>query len=332
MATGIYGCLHFLVDGLCAWAMFARYIPGGGGYTAMLIYNFCAFALQMPLGILLDSAKRERAPFCWAVLGAALTVLGCVSHPAVLGLGNALFHTGGGVDVIREDWRGGKKGSLLGIFVAPGGLGLFLGTWLGKTRGDTAAPVILFALAMALLCLVGKGKIRVPRTAPPSAGGNGTLVLVSCFAVVVLRSFVGLAVSFPWKVGLGFGLSATLAVVLGKMAGGILAARFGPGRIAGCSLLLAAVCYLLSGSAFFGLTALFLFNMTMPITLYTLACRFPKLPGFSFGCLTFGLFLGFLPVYFGWNFPVSGPVLGALGSVLSLLLLWKAVKEHRILC
>jgi FSR family fosmidomycin resistance protein-like MFS transporter len=93
-------------------------------------------------------------------------------------------------------------------------------------------------------------------------------------------------------------------------------------------LLLASVCYLLSEAAIFGLAAVFLFNVTMPLTLYLLADKFPNQPGFAFGLLTFGLFLGFLPVYFNWALPVSGSVLGCMGSVMSLLLLlpvvWRA--------
>ena len=45
--TGLYGLVHLLVDGVCAWAMLGRL---GGGWTGILIYNFCAFALQFPLG------------------------------------------------------------------------------------------------------------------------------------------------------------------------------------------------------------------------------------------------------------------------------------------
>ena len=70
-----------------------------------------------------------------------------------------------------------------------------------------------------------------------------------------------------------------------------------------------------------GIFALLLFNMTMPITLYLLVRRWEELPGFSFGLLTFGLFLGFLPVYYGVPVPFSGQLIGALGSILSLAIL-----------
>ena len=112
-------------------------------------------------------------------------------------------------------------------------------------------------------------------------------------------------------------------MVLGKMAGGILAARFGAKKVTVVSLTAAAVCYALGDVPVFGLLALLCFNMTMPLTLYTLWRRFPAYPGAVFGSLTVALFLGFLPTYFGLDIPIGG----VLGSILSLCLLWKAVED-----
>jgi FSR family fosmidomycin resistance protein-like MFS transporter len=63
--------------------------------------------------------------------------------------------------------------------------------------------------------------------------------------------------------------------------------------------------------------------MTMPLTLYALWRRFPAYPGTVFGSLTLALFVGFLPTYFGINIPIGG----VFGSILSLVLLWKAVGD-----
>ena len=63
--------------------------------------------------------------------------------------------------------------------------------------------------------------------------------------------------------------------------------------------------------------------MTMPLTLYALWRRFPRYPGTVFGSLTLALFLGFLPAAFGVKLPIGG----VFGSILSLLLLWKAVED-----
>ncbi len=400
--TVIYSALHLLVDGMCALAMFGRLLPGGDRGLSILVYNFCAFALQMPLGVALDAlcvGKKGREadfPFLFVLAGVLCTVGGAFLHPAVLGIGNALFHVGGGVGTIREDDRRSWRGRGLGVFVAPGALGLYLGTVLGR-GGSWQMWAFGTGVLMALLCagaiwgrkahhfevsgrkahcfgmrgqkvcffeVSGRkahrfevsggegGTERIPesgvrgrgteadwraeaqpsksspqKTEKQAAGNTGqgirntAIAAVCCMFVVILRSYVGMAVAFPWKTGFRAGLLAVLMVVGGKAAGGFASARYGMRMTTTVSLGLAGICYLCSTAMLPGLAALFLFNMTMPITLYWLARSMPRMPGFAFGLLTFALFLGFLPTYFGVAAAVDGPVLGCAGSVLSMLLL-----------
>ena len=326
MTTAIYSALHFLVDLACAHAMFRYFSQGAQGYEAILIYNFCAFALQMPLGTLLDQMENQTRPRIYVGAGLVCTALGMFLHPALLGLGNALFHVGGGVGVIRQDCRRSWRGQALGIFVAPGALGLFLG---GQMAGLDLRWIITGALMLALvpLCLLAD-EPAIP--SPKKHSSSGLLPGVCCFLVVALRSYVGLAVGFSWKQGFLMGLLAVCAVVLGKAAGGFAAARFGQRRSVMLSLVLAAGCYLLGEQPLFGIAGLFFFNMSMPITLYQLWLRNQTIPGFSFGALTFALFLGFLPVYAGWSVPVPGGVLGAMGSVVSLGLLLPVCEKEDV--
>ena len=273
---------------------------------------FCAFVLQLPLGAVLDRLGGRKTPLLFAGAGCALTLAGAFTGPVLLGLGNAAFHVGGGVDVIRD----GGRCERLGIFVAPGAMGLYFG---GLIAGKSPWLLLPGAALMGfILCLIrGPGEISTaPSQKPP------IFLAVSCFAVVVLRSFVGFRVVFPWKTGT-LALAAVGAVVLGKMAGGLLAARFGARRVTAASLLLAAAGFWLGDVPVFGLLALLCFNMTMPLTLYALWRRFPGYPGTVFGSLTVALFVGFLPAAFG----VELPIRGVLGSLLSLCLLWKAVED-----
>lgn len=334
MNLACYGMLHFLVDMVCAWAMFAFFREGH--YENLLIYNFCAFALQMPFGTLLDLLrnKMQRLPAFCASVGTLLTVLGAVLHPALLGLGNALFHVGGGIDVIEEDFTKSQKGSALGIFVAPGAVGLYLGTILGKQTGNLLALLVAAALMLILLCILWRGRSCFqPISAPQVLGEKSATIVLCCFVVVILRSWIGLAVSFPWKALPLYGTLAVLASASGKLSGGLLAARYGIGKVSSVSLLLSAGCYLLSHVPAVGLMAIFLFNMSMPLTLYLMIRKLPNLRGFSFGLLTFGLFLGFIPVYAGIKLPISDEAFGAAGSILSLVLLiiaGKAAKYGKI--
>ncbi len=354
--TILYSILHFLIDGVCAFAMFGYFAQQSNWYLNMLLYNFCAFALQMPLGVVLDylnsqgKCRKWSPSYCFAGLGVLCTLLGAVVHPVLLGLGNALFHLGGGVGTIYEDREKGWRGRGLGIFVAPGALGLYIGTQLGKNKAE-AIWLVAAAVGMIAICVLGRrrlcrdavresvvssgaisGEQRKPLVSMTEAAdernrGYG-LLLFGCMAVVVLRSYIGMAVTFSWKTTLFAGVIGVLAVVLGKVAGGFGAVMFGIRKTMMVSLALAAVLYLLSGNMLAGVLALFLFNMTMPITLYLLVERRKDMPGFGFGALTFAIFLGILPVYLEWPLPISGNAIGCVGSILSLIVLWFCIPKE----
>ena len=338
MITANYSVMHFFVDFLCAWGIFRNFQTGSGAYQNYLIYNFCAFALQMPLGILLDVLRsrvsdslRPRLGQIWVFAGVALTTAGVFTHPAILGVGNALFHVGAGLDVICEDFAKGHCGQSLGVFVAPGAVGLYLGTIMGKHPGDRLSWLLSLSVLVILLAALFT---KLPQESVPQSAAHPRklpILLLSCFAVVVLRSWTGFQTNFAWKSTLP--LLAVLAVSSGKTLGGFASARFGHGRTMVCSLLLASICFLLGENPIFGLLGLLLFNMSMPVTLYLLAKHMPDAPGLAFGVLTFGLFLGFLPVYADVTIPMSATFVCALGSIISAILLyigWKAVKEHAV--
>ncbi len=326
MITAIYSILHFLVDGVCAFAMAMSF--ANAGYEKFLIYNFCAFALQMPMGAVLDGVvlkSRKNYSVVTAILGVALTLVGAFVNPAVLGIGNALFHVGAGISVIREDYGRGWKGQALGIFVAPGAFGLFVGAQLAN-KNFGMWPVFMAAIVMGILSFGAWKREPVLCESVESSKKKSAGLVICCVLVVILRSYAGLAVSFSWKTTIVASLIGVFAVVLGKMAGGILSVRAGLTKTVVASLLLSTICYLFSANMICGVLALFLFNMTMPITLYLLVDHWRELPGFAFGLLTFGLFLGFVPVYMGLQIPVSSNLIGAVSSLLSLVILLIGIK------
>lgn len=323
----VYSTGHFWVDFSCALLMFSRLSGTGEWALCALLYNFCAFALQMPIGLLADRLGRQGR---LAALGCGLVTAGWglaplpVAASVTAGLGNACFHVGGGVTILRD---GGDRAAPLGIFVSPGAFGIYLGALLGgKFPGWlSAAGLLLFAVAFLFLERRG-GETVAPKEAP-APDRNAVAVLVCCFLVVLLRSYLGMVLSFPWKTG-GWALALTCALVLGKAAGGFLGDRLGMVRGAILSLGLAAVLFCLSGFPLAGTAAVFLFNMTMPITLWAAARLLP--PGFAFGTLTFALFLGFLPVWLGWPALLTGGVGYAAGALCSLALLVLGLKRGRL--
>ena len=322
-SLAVYGLAHFWMDLSCAFLLFRALSGGGQWMLCLLLYNFCAFAMQMPLGLLADRWDRNGLT---AAIGCVLTAVACLPPlplltAALAGTGNALFHLGGGIDVLNAS---GERAAALGVFISPGALGLYIGTIWGRSAAPRLGLAPLGLLLMAALILR-----HCPKTGRALRSGNAPLDLTApqgygailpLFLVVVLRSYMGMNQSFPWKSQ--WALILTLALVLGKTAGGFLMDGLGSRRASGASLGLAAALYLASALPLTGTLAVFLFNMTMPVTLWAAARMIPGAKGFAFGLLTFALFLGYLPSYLGWPSLLTGPAAYACAALLSLILLW----------
>ena len=303
-SLAIYSAAHFWVDLSCAFLLFRTLSGSPQWMLCLLLYNFCAFALQMPLGLLADRWNRNGLT---AAAGCVLTALACLSPVPLLtavtaGVGNALFH--------------------LGVFISPGAVGLYIGTIWGQSAGPWLGLAPLGPLLMAALihCPKTDRTLRSGNATPDLAAPQGYGVLLPLFLVVVLRSYMGMNQSFPWKGR--WALVLTLALALGKTAGGFLMDSLGPRRASNASLGLAAALYLASALPLPGTLAVFLFNMTMPVTLWAAARALPGAKGFAFGLLTFALFLGYLPAYLGWPSLLTGPAAYACAALLSLVILW----------
>lgn len=297
-------------------------------YLCLLFYNFCAFALQMPFGLIADRLNRNTwvaAAGCVFVAVAFLLGKYYIAAAVLAGVGNGLFHVGGGIDVLNISR---EKSGALGLFVSPGAFGIFFGTMLGKQQALSTVLIALILLAAAVLIPAVLSGFRYTKASgnDPVSFSSVTspkimLVLLCLFFVVCMRSYVGMIINFPWKKEGAWGLILVCGVVLGKAIGGLLADRMGSIWASVVSLGLSAVLFMFSGVPLLGVAAVFFFNMTMPITLWATARILPGAKGFSFGLLTFGLFLGFAPVYLGLE-PLFTAAAGfALAAVISLVLL-----------
>lgn len=304
----VYAAGHFLVDFFCALFLISRQPPA----YAFILYNFCAFAMQFPIGLLADTLGYNRG---FALAGVLLVFSSLLPTPlplqvTLVGLGNACYHIGGG----REALLSGNTFTGLGFFVSPGAVGIFLGTlWAEKTAAHITCAVLLLILIFFLVAFCdNKRMIRKPKSGQP-------WIAAAMLAVVVLRSVVGLSMLTPWKTGVFITVGA-LAGALGKFLGGAAADIFGADRAGVISLLLAAVLFCFPDSAAAGVLAVLLFNMTMPITLGKASQALPGFEGTAFGLLTFGLFLGYLPSVVGCSLSGVVSVLLTLLSAAILLL------------
>jgi FSR family fosmidomycin resistance protein-like MFS transporter len=230
---------------------------------------------------------------------------------------------------MHEDQDNDFKGRGLGSFVAPGALGLFAGNLLaGNGTIRIASALVMIALWVWLLFVI-KGNNPVRKDHVFALDDAAVVTILITVLVVIIRSYVGLAVSFSWKQGLLFGFLNVLCVACGKTLGGFCGSRFGYRKTVIVSLLLAAVLYLLGNISVCGLLAALLFNMTMPVTLYLLAEKMRHLEGFAFGILTFALFIGYYLKVSAGVLPVSPAVVAVAGSLLSVALLYMLVKDRK---
>lgn len=313
----VYGGAHLVVDLACFVLLFGNFsrleepeIIAAG----FLFYNTLAFPTQMIFGRLFDRAPAKLPALTGCGLVAAGLLLGNRPWAAVAacGLGNALFHVGGGIDSLRYcEGRFARPG----IFVAFGALGTALGNYLG-TGGISVYPVVLLVLTAGFWILAFGGeeaerengigreacpKLQFTATDPRAVSGRvravpSGAVIQLCLVSVVIRSYVGFQVKMPWA-GKGFLLFLPpVCAFLGKAAGGAAADRIGAAKLSAAALLISAplLClsprYVLAGGL-----GLILFNMTMAVTAGTIYAQMPARPGFAFGLTTFGLWLGYLP-------------------------------------
>ncbi len=325
----VYCAAHFLVDLCCALFMFSLLRNDSSWMMGVLVYNFCAFALQMPFGITADRLNRNSfvaAVGCLLVAGGVF-VPHLITAAGIVGCGNALFHVGGGIDVLNMSK---KKCTPLGLFVSPGAIGLSLGTMMAGKIPLYAATIVMLVVGTVIL-LTAKSEFKGLESENtelkmPKLTITAVIAVICLFLVVCLRSFAGMSFSFEWKSSMP-AIISVIFIAAGKALGGIAADRIGAKAASIISLGLCAVLFLFSDIPACGLAALLLFNMTMPITLWETAKIFPDAKGFSFGLLTFALFIGFLPVYFGAS-PFT-EALSAITSLASLALLLAGIRRRK---
>ncbi len=302
---------HFMVDLSCAFLVAS--IKDTNIIVALLLYNFCAFALQMPLGLIVEG---RFPPLKIASVGIALIIVSWlfidykIVALTIAGFGNALFHLGGGLSVMSKT----SKAASLGTFIAPGALGIYLGAFL---KNIWQIPIILIMCTLVLLHWVKKDN-KATSCDTQFIINHKYWIIISLLIVVIFRGFIGTLQTFPWKSE--WSLAFVLAVVLGKIIGGFLSDKFGALKTGMVSLITSAICFLVPSSPILGLIGVLAFQTTMPITLWVVTRVTAK--GFGFGLLTFGLFIGSIPTFLNLQLQIS---LTAM-TIISLIIFTLGIK------
>ena len=291
MLLALDSLAHLLVDGVCASTVFGKF----GGETLafyIIVYNTLAFSTQCLVGLITDRLGKAR----WFTGLAALCValgfflpLPDAGRVVLIGLGNSVFHVGGGTRTLRVS---GGKAKKLGVFVAPGAMGLTLGTLFPNAVGlPFAVALAVYGLAVLFLPDAEAGE-RAP-IRPGKAGDAPMLVSVLLTAAVAVRAIGGSAVTFPWKSGVLLSVLTTFFVFSGKTLGGFAADYFGIRKSAWISVPLAALLVAFCSNWMVpSLVGQLCVNLTMPVTLFLLYRAMPSSPGFAFGLAASALWPG----------------------------------------
>lgn len=302
-----YGAAHFAVDATTvSVVMTAAHFGSVTPDVAFLLvvgYDVLAFGSQCIFGLLVD---HLRAPRLSALLGVVVALLSVASLPyhaltamLLAGTGNALFHVGGGSLALSVDEG---RATAPGVFVGPGALGLAFGLWVGR---QPHFPVWLFSVAMAIAFL-GLFFVPVPHApdrsrpapGPTVAARDVALVATLLLFSIAVRQFVGMGGYHAVHKTTLVAFSLGAAGFAGKALGGLLSDRFGWVQVSVGALLISAPLIAFS-SAYAGvmIAGMFLFQMTMPVTLTALTSAFPRRPAFVFGLACLALILGALPTF-----------------------------------
>ena len=341
VTTFAFALCHFVVDFACVSTMLCAVsrVLGESGQGSLelvalsiLLYDVVAFAFQLPVGIALDQLDKNSyaALLSYALVGAgvilSLVPIALLEWPAILllAIGNALFHSAGGLSVLNISQ---KHAGPSGIFIATGAIGVFLGTQsaqMGRLQIAFSLLVLLFLCALITLVVqkVNKKYWNVHNVSfDISKLSFNTLLTIALLSLVVaLRSYAGMVMAFPWKSEMLLLVLSILGVFAGKALGGMVADRIGFRTTATFSLIVAATLFAPSWEIpVMGLLGVLFFNFTMSITLASLANILPNAKGTAFGLASFSLAVGALPALAG--FRIEHPAMLSGISLVSALAL-----------
>ncbi len=287
-----YSIAHFLTDAVCAGLIFSY--PDMIPY--ILMYDLLAFSTQPITGILADTIQKYRYI---AVAGGIITSLGALIFIPIpikicmLGIGNSLFHVGAGAAVLKGS---SLKAAPLGIFVAPGSMGLLLGTLF-----PSIAIYAAIALALISVYLIWVKEYKVKETSETiSIFKHDNKIMAFLIIAIILisvsvRSLASYSMSFPWKDTLLLSVIAGIMIMAGKTAGGFILDKFRSVPVILTAILIPGpLIAFLSSYTIPSLIGLFLINCSMPLTLYMLYRMIPDYPGFAFGLAASFLFPGMI--------------------------------------
>ncbi|MEO7312194.1 MAG: hypothetical protein ABIX01_17455 [Chitinophagaceae bacterium] len=332
----LWGLLHGINDWVAGFMLATFALHGNLNDTLpmLIIYAILGFGGQLPVGMWLDSSRSfgafTKASLSLLLLSVVAWAINPIAGIVVAGLSSSFVHVTGGAICLES---GNNKVGPLGLFTAPGVLGLALGSASSSLQPFWLLLPVAAVLVIGCFLLQSKASIvfQLPQLSKPLLDHHDWIMLAILLTVSV-RSLVYdiiQQVSYHWQQGL---LIIGISAFLGKIIGGFLADRMGWKTWVYITLPLAFVLlqfgrdniYMLG----FGIACL---QSSVPISLLLMRQSMPLYPGVSSAIvLGVGIAVAGLPMYVlnhryfiqGW-FGLAGISVSALIMVVVFFVLMR---------
>ena len=330
----LYSITHLLIDAACIFVLYSTVKFNNLessilAFIIIVLYNTIAFGVQAFIGKIFD---RNKEPKICAIIGCLLTISAVLfwRNPIITsilaGFGNAAFHVGGGIICLK---LGDKQASIPGIYVAPGAMGLFMGAYIADKNLLPAYIFVILLSICTLFILINKPKIETNQNTKNQIYNKLLLIINMLLLAIIIRSFIGLSITLDWKTNISLAFLLTLAVVFGKMAGGIIADKLGWIKTTVSALIISSplIAFGINNPILF-ITGIFFFNFTMPVTLTAISNMLNNREGFAFGLTTLALIIGAYPFFAGINLTAKNTLIIFFIVILSAALIYFGLKEY----
>jgi FSR family fosmidomycin resistance protein-like MFS transporter len=317
--------MHLLTDAVGISFLLYSLKSSGNYLTVIVLYTFLSFGTQPFIGIIADKTKKYRLMIYISV---ALMVIGTIKiniyfSTVLLGLGNSLFHiAGGGVAIFSRE-----RDSDLGVFVAPGAVGLMLGYNFNHLY--IIFEILLFALVIFLILTGFNDKYYINATNHSKENSSSSrefdvmIPMLLIISAVFIRGFSGTMIKPDFINNAWLTIIFASFIALGKAIGGFISDRIGASK--SILLMLFPSAFILAFGKDLFVTAfigILLFNTTMPITLGLLTRILPENKNFAFGLAACMLFIGtyctyYLSAFTGylWYLFLTMTIIGAIAII-----------------
>lgn len=301
----LYFYIHFITEVICFYTLSSVIGDSIVLWIIPLVYDALAFVPQAIFGYISDKYKKVSL----SLIGTALLIIALILFNnnifskvfsiAVLSIGNALIHVNG-AEVTLSSSNG--KMSHSAIFVSGGSFGVIT----GKLLANVIPYYFLIVVALTMIPFILLAETYRNKKSDACEKYNYAnnkcspyLIILFSTLVVIIRGYIGYGIPTSWNKSIIEAVLLYVFMGFGKAFGGIFIDSIGMKKTAIISVLL-SLPFLLFGDNIMivSLIGVFLFSMTMPITLGLIVSVLKNKPGLSFGFTTIGLFLGTLPIFF----------------------------------